>query len=84
MGGSFTAVKQTALCHVLSGKRGEREYLPMLLLTKHIFMRAGLLPISFVDLNSDSYSSGAITLLLASVIILSEGKAAKQGSLNKC
>lgn len=46
--GSFTAVKQAALCHVLSGKRGEREYLPMLLLTKHIHVRAGLLPVSFV------------------------------------
>lgn len=76
-------MKQTALCHVLSGKRGEREYLPMLLLTKHIYVRAGLLPINFVGLNSASYSSGAIIISLASVIILSEGKAAKQGSLNK-
>lgn len=49
VGGNFTAVKQTALCHVLSGKRGEREYLPMLLLIKHIYVRAGLLPISFED-----------------------------------
>lgn len=47
--GNFTAMKQTALCHVLSGRRGEREYLPLLLLTKHIHVRAGLLPISFVD-----------------------------------
>lgn len=34
-------------------------------------------------LNSASYSSGAIAILLALGIILSEGKAAKQGSLDK-
>lgn len=34
-------------------------------------------------LNSASYSSGAIMISLASVIILNEGKAAKQRSLNK-
>lgn len=34
-------------------------------------------------LNAASYSSGAITISFALVVILNKGKAAKQGSLNK-
>lgn len=55
----------------------------MLLLTKPHLGEGWTFTNQLCRLNSALYSSGAKTILLALVIILHKGKAAKQGSLNK-
>lgn len=55
----------------------------MLLLTKPHLGEGWTFTNKLSRLSSALYSSGAITILLALVIILHKGKAAKQGSLNK-
>lgn len=57
--------------------------MPMLLLTKPHLGEGWTFTKQLCRLSSALYSSGAITILLALVIILHKGKAAKQGSLNK-
>lgn len=83
MGGSFTAVKQNSFvpCTVWK-ERGEGIFAYAASDQTH-FCEGWTFTNQLCGFNSASYSSGAITMLLASVIILSEGKAAKQGSLNK-